>query len=107
MPPLAVDWTEADDAAALDTSGSGMASTLLDDYMQRQADAVPVPLHLPPEPPEVQEEDGQQFLQALASCTTLKCVKEAHRLPRSPKQFNYPHFIIAGFQKSATTSTHV
>lgn len=49
--------------------------------------------------------DGREFLQAIEACQDLVCLKEAHeKYPRPPEMFNYPHFIIAGFQKAATTS---
>jgi len=47
------------------------------------------------------------FLEALATCTSLDCVRAAHAQPRGPATYNFPHAIIIGFQKSATTSTHV
>jgi len=49
--------------------------------------------------------DGREFLRAIEACQDLVCLKEAHeKYPRPPGMFNYPHFIIAGFQKAATTS---
>lgn len=47
---------------------------------------------------------GMPFLEALATCTTLACVRAAHDQPRNGVRFNFPHFIILGFQKAATTS---
>ncbi len=44
------------------------------------------------------------FLKAIAHCRTHECITEAHKMPRSTKLFNFPHFMIIGFQKSATTS---
>jgi hypothetical protein len=44
------------------------------------------------------------FLKALATCEDLECVHDAHFQPKPDGVFNYPHFIIIGFQKSATTS---
>ncbi len=46
------------------------------------------------------------FLEALATCETFRCVRDAHLQPRGPAAFNYPHFMIAGWSKSATTSLH-
>eukprot|EP00890_Picochlorum_soloecismus_P005374 jgi/Picsp_1/5838/NSC_03197-R1_sulfotransferase len=49
--------------------------------------------------------DGREFLRAIEACQDLVCLKEAHeKYPRPPGMYNYPHFIIAGFQKAATTS---
>jgi hypothetical protein len=63
------------------------------------------------------------YLEGLATCESFKCVREAHDLPRglpssshasqssgqdtSLPQFNWPHFFIAGYSKSATTSLYV
>lgn len=47
------------------------------------------------------------YLDALKTCETLKCVRDAHAQPRQGKEkFNFPHFIIAGYSKSATTSLY-
>ncbi len=46
------------------------------------------------------------FLEALSDCETLNCVRDAHRQPRGGAKFNYPHFMIAGWSKSATTSLY-
>lgn len=57
------------------------------------------------------EADGKKsktFLQALAVCKDMVCVREAHLLPREEgATYNFPHFLIIGFQKAATTSLHV
>jgi len=56
------------------------------------------------------------YLEGLATCESFKCVREAHDLPRalpgSPGEsagtrFNWPHFFIAGYSKSATTSLYM
>ena len=47
------------------------------------------------------------FLKALESCNDIVCVREAHKLPKGEARFNFPHFLIIGFQKAATTSLHV
>jgi hypothetical protein len=47
------------------------------------------------------------FLKALATCENLACVKRAHDQPRKGVKYNFPHFIILGFQKAATTSLFV
>ena len=56
------------------------------------------------------------YLEGLATCESFKCVREAHdlprALPRSPgasagTRFNWPHFFIAGYSKSATTSLYM
>jgi len=47
------------------------------------------------------------YLDALKTCETLKCVRDAHLQPRTKgEKFNFPHFIIAGYSKSATTSMY-
>ena len=47
------------------------------------------------------------FLEALEACNDMVCVREAHKLPKGEAKFNFPHFLIIGFQKAATTSLHV
>lgn len=46
------------------------------------------------------------FLEALPTCETLKCVRDAHLQPHGDARFNFPHFIIAGYSKSASTSLY-
>jgi len=59
---------------------------------------IPSDLRFPPDTP---------FLKALSSCETLECLKDAHQLrDRGPAKFNFPHFLIIGFQKTATTSLY-
>lgn len=50
--------------------------------------------------------DGVGFLEALGSCRTLTCLRDAHNRPKQPGQFNFPHALIIGWQKSATTSLY-
>jgi hypothetical protein len=47
------------------------------------------------------------FIQAIATCDSFECVRDAHRQPRKGARFNFPHFMIIGWQKSATTSLYV
>lgn len=49
---------------------------------------------------------GTPFLEALSTCDTLECVHDAHLLEKEPGVFNFPHFLIIGFQKTATTSLY-
>ena len=60
---------------------------------------------------------GTTFLEGLKTCESFKCVKEAHLLPREGQHgvgggngtrahCNFPHFLIAGYSKSATTSLY-
>lgn len=44
------------------------------------------------------------FLDKIATCSSLECLKAAHLLPRGVAKFNHPHVLIIGFQKAATTS---
>lgn len=60
------------------------------------------------------------FLEALETCSTLECLRDAHHQPRlqsssasdgadtaaSTAGFNFPHFIIIGFQKTATNALY-
>jgi hypothetical protein len=50
---------------------------------------------------------GTTFLEGLRSCDTLNCVRDAHTLPKGNAKFNFPHFLIAGYSKSATTSLYI
>jgi len=50
-------------------------------------------------------EDGEAFLKAMEGCNDLICLQEAHaKYTRTEDMFNFPHFMIIGFQKAATTS---
>lgn len=51
---------------------------------------------------------NKTFLEALSQCESLECLTAAHALPhREPSaRFNFPHFLIIGFQKTATTSLY-
>ncbi|KAI8103396.1 hypothetical protein M9435_004735 [Picochlorum sp. BPE23] len=50
---------------------------------------------------------GATYLEALPNCQTLKCIREAHRLlPKRNISYNFPHFFIAGYSKSASTSIY-
>ena len=57
------------------------------------------------EPAKDGDDSGEKFLRVLEDCRDLICIQEAHKkYPRSSKMFNFPHFMIIGFQKAATTS---
>jgi hypothetical protein len=43
-------------------------------------------------------------VEAMRGCATLECLRVAHQRPAARSKFNFPHFFIAGWQKSATTS---
>lgn len=43
------------------------------------------------------------FLDKVATCDSLDCLREAHMLPRGAAKFNHPHFLIIGFQKVRAT----
>ena len=51
--------------------------------------------------------EHKTFLEALKGCNDMVCVRDAHKLPKGEATFNFPHFLIIGFQKAATTSLHV
>ena len=53
--------------------------------------------------------EGRQrgtMLEALRSCEDFACLRAAHVAPRGAARFNFPHFVIIGWQKAATTSLH-
>lgn len=56
---------------------------------------------------KIQTKNDTSFLNALKDCTDMICVRKAHELPKKDATFNFPHFLIIGFQKAATTSLHV
>ena len=45
-------------------------------------------------------------VEAVRGCDTFECLRVAHEKPAGKATFNFPHFMIVGFQKSATTSLH-
>lgn len=47
---------------------------------------------------------SRDMVEALRGCQTLECVRTAHTRPPGPAKFNFPHFFIIGWQKTATTS---
>ena len=53
----------------------------------------------------VQQQDST-MLEALANCSDFECLRTAHTLPRGSARFNFPHFLIIGWQKAGTTSLH-
>jgi len=61
----------------------------------------------PPPAPPSQFNKTVSFIDALKTCTDMECVKSAHYQPKKEAKFNFPHFLIIGFQKAATTSLHV
>ena len=59
----------------------------------------------PKAPPiDISSDSDRVFLDTLAQCHTIECLTRVHTMPRSDSIFNFPHFMILGFQKSATTS---
>lgn len=53
------------------------------------------------------DKSGKAYLEAVKGCNTLQCLKKAYiNYPRNEKQFNFPHAIIVGWQKTATTSLY-
>lgn len=61
----------------------------------------------PPPAPPSQFNKTVSFIDALKTCKDMECVKSAHYQPKKEAKFNFPHFLIIGFQKAATTSLHV
>ena len=47
------------------------------------------------------------MVEALRGCETLECVKVAHTRPRGNAEFNFPHFLIVGWQKTVRCSEAV
>ncbi|GBF98908.1 hypothetical protein Rsub_11546 [Raphidocelis subcapitata] len=44
--------------------------------------------------------------EGVARCSTIPCLREAHELPAGGGRFNFPHAMIIGFPKCATTSLY-
>ena len=63
---------------------------------------LPAETYRPPGP--MNPRASSPFLDKIATCSSLECLKEAHLLPRGVAKFNHPHVLIIGFQKAATTS---
>ncbi len=67
----------------------------------------------PPAAPRALQPSGRwpaatPLLEALAGCDSLACVRDAHAQPRGGAgPFNFPHFFIAGWPKSATTTLYM
>jgi hypothetical protein len=85
---LTVRSTDAREIRAAPTEGAGEAPWVGDD---RQS------WRFPP---------SATFLEGLRGCETLDCVRDAHALPHGDARYNFPHFMIAGYSKSATTSLY-
>ncbi|EFN58047.1 hypothetical protein CHLNCDRAFT_142283 [Chlorella variabilis] len=53
-----------------------------------------------------QQQQAQQYTAAVGACTDFACLRQANQLPRAPGQFPFPHFLVIGFPKCATTSIY-
>jgi hypothetical protein len=47
---------------------------------------------------------SKDMVEAVRGCRTLECIKMAHTRPAGLAKFNFPHFLMIGWQKTATTS---
>ena len=47
---------------------------------------------------------SKDMVEAIRGCRTFQCVKMAHTRPPGLAKFNFPHFLMIGWQKTATTS---
>jgi hypothetical protein len=50
--------------------------------------------------------DGPDRAAAVAACRSFACLREAHKRPAGEARFNFPHAMIIGFPKCATTSLY-
>lgn len=55
---------------------------------------------------EEQQQAAEAYTAALAACSDFACLRRANELPRAPGQFRFPHFMVVGFPKCATTSIY-
>ncbi|PSC68106.1 sulfotransferase [Micractinium conductrix] len=53
-----------------------------------------------------QRQQAQAFTAAVSACANFRCLRQANKLPRAPGQFRFPHFMVIGFPKCATTSIY-
>ena len=65
----------------------------------------------PPAPLErsfgkLQEDDLEETLAELSTCTSIKCIIRVHDKLDGRTRFNLPHFFLVGWQKCATTSVN-
>lgn len=67
---------------------------------QEETDAAPI------DKTAVRARRSLDRVEALRGCETLDCLRIAHEKPAGKATKNFPHFMIVGFQKSATTSLH-
>ena len=51
-----------------------------------------------------QGREPSPYQRAVAECSSLACLRDAARQPRYRGQYLFPHFLIIGWQKCATTS---
>lgn len=67
-----------------------------------------IPIKETPSKEEPRKDDLKEksFVDALSTCTSLECLRKAHKIPKEKTQFNFPHALIVGWQKSATTSLY-
>ena len=47
---------------------------------------------------------AKDIIEAIRGCQTFECLQMAHTRPPGPAKYNFPHFIMIGWQKTATTS---
>ncbi|KAL4443805.1 hypothetical protein ABPG75_011542 [Micractinium tetrahymenae] len=55
---------------------------------------------------EQQRQQADAYAAALAACTDFACLRRVNDMPRAPGQFHFPHFMVIGFPKCATTSIY-
>ena len=65
-----------------------------------------VPLDLQIDKTALRARRSLDRVEALRGCDTFECLRIAHDKPAGKATKNFPHFMIVGFQKSATTSLH-
>lgn len=52
------------------------------------------------------DKETLKALEYLRNCSTMDCIKTAHKKLQGKTKFNAPHFFLIGFQKCATTSVN-
>lgn len=99
------DYDDSNTLASSDSASSHATRTDIiseDDYDDEMGDSTSRPIEM--EDADDLEE-GEAFLKVMEKCEDLICIQQAHaKYPRAANMFNFPHFMIIGFQKAATTS---
>lgn len=91
----------------LDSEDVAMSYPIITESDQNKAETNVAPTEDHASANELPPASETTFLEVLANCRTLACLKDAHTRPLEQRKFNFPHALLIGWQKSATTSIYV